>query len=130
MLFSQGTSHDLQDDDEGDALELGPGEDDSESEGESEGPHQVGEWTLEDGPAPPIPAEMTPVLSAQLNISVKAFYERFLSDQVFPIKCMSGVLLRIGRRVASLLAHDNGLLFSVASTLGWLLFPKFIMQVI
>jgi hypothetical protein len=63
-------------------LELGADEGDSESEGESEGPRQIGEWTLEDGPAPAVPVEMTPVMSAQLDVSVRDFYERFLADQV------------------------------------------------
>eukprot|EP00884_Botryococcus_braunii_P008439 jgi/Botrbrau1/17597/Bobra.0166s0036.1 len=71
----------VRDEDEGDALELGADEGDSESEGESEGPRQIGEWTLEDGPAPAVPAEMTPVMSAQLDVSVRDFYERFLADQ-------------------------------------------------
>lgn len=73
---------DVQGDDEGDTLELGGEAADSESEGETHDPHVVGEWELEDGPAPKVPPEMSAVASAQLNISVRDFFQRLLSDQV------------------------------------------------
>lgn len=63
-------------------MELGGEAADSESEGETHDPQVVEEWALEDGPAPKVPSEMSAVASAQLNISVRDFFQRFLSDQV------------------------------------------------
>ncbi len=74
----------MQDEDEAEGMDK-RADHDSDSEAESPAVQEGGEWVLEEGDAPPVPPEMTPAVSGELNVSVKDFYQRFLSDPVGPL---------------------------------------------